>query len=442
MGSLLLLTSALAAWGQNDVNRTGAMLLREKSVVGQQIHAKVHLIIQGKMKISNKDESLAGQALLEFDERVLAVGADGFITKSVRDYSDGRARFVVGGGEDARVLRDTARVVLADWPSTGIRLASFSGPLTGDERELMQDVLDASRLPGLLPTEAVKVGDTWEPIATALLGIVDLDHFTKTEVKCTLTKIEGGKAVIHVFGQARGVSLGADVATKVDGELKFNTEKNIIESLVWRQQDQRSDCPVSPSGEYDVRVTVERSLVGKTRLTDEFAASVEKAAPPTLLVSYESPNGFLSFQHDRSWHVTTSRRDSAVLRSMDKGEFVAQLNVTALGQRAAGSTLPPQEFQDLILKNSGVQVEEIVRADAVNLLDEKGNPSTLKIQFLAATGSNGKVRLAQRHYLATTPTGQQVLFSFLLEPKNEDRLGGSDLQIVRSLQLNETTASK
>lgn len=432
----LFLGFALADGSTPAANGPLTYLLREKVEVGTQTKSKVHLTIQGKIKTGKEDETLAGQALLEYPETVLAVAADGLAGKLVRQYVDARAKFVVGTNADARQLRPGSRLLVGDHENQKLNLWSPAGPMTSDELELVQDLIDTTRLPGLLPKDAVPVGGTWKPDASVITSLCDLDHFIDSSTECKLEKLDQGIAVITLVGEAHGLATGAEVKTQITATLQFDMEKNFIQAVTWRQNDSRGPSPVSPAGSFDVNITISRSQDQTESMTKEALASLKtEPTPASKLVVYEDTNKQYRFYHDRDWHVTALRNDTAVMRRMSGGDFVAQLNVTVLGPRAAGTQMNTEEFQAMIEKTADLKIEEIIRTE--NLPTD----GSFQMQLVVAKGSSGQIPLSQRHYLATSGTGSQVVFSFITEPAMEERLGKSDMSLVGTVEFGSRTAA-
>lgn len=411
--------------------------LREAVAVGKQVQTRLHLIIRGKIRTDKSEESMAGQALLEYPERVLEIGADGMPKRVARYYSDARAKFVVGKNEDARQLRPNLRLVAGERSDAAMVLWAPGGPLTGDERELIEDVLETSRLPGLLPKQAVKVGETWEPDPSVLQALFDLDNFSQSDVKCTLDKVAGGKATIKAAGLTQGLNLGAEVKSKLDAELTFNQTTNMIEAVVWNQNDSRGPSPVSPPGTYEVRIAITRSAATAKELGDDVVNDKTlTAGPASKLILFEDPAKRFRFFHDRNWHVTVNRNESAVLRRMEKGEFITQLNVVSLADRAPGNAMSQEEFQTAVERAGGWKIDQIIKVD--NLPTD----GTFQLQLMNAVGKAGELKLVHKHYLATSKSGKQVVFSFILEPGNEEKLGTNDLSLASTVEFLEQTAAK
>lgn len=402
-----------------------------------QTRERIHLKVSGKIRTENGVLPMAGQALLEFEQKVLDLGADNLASKVVRFYPDARAKFVVGQGQDSRQMRADRRYIVGDRGDHGLTLWSLGGPLSNDERELIEDVIDTTQLAGLLPEKEVAVGEVWEPRDSALKALCDLQNFIEAKMQCKLESVQDGQAVIDVSGSVHGLSLGAEVKSKIAAKCTYNFEHKKIVQVQWNQTDSRGPSPIAPAGDYEVAITVNRAAAESERLTEEALAdaSLEPKAGSALL-EFSDPNGRYRFFHDRDWHVTMLQPDSVVMRRLEGSVFVAQLNIKVMKDQRVGAALTADQMQAIVEQAAGWQVDEVIR------VDQLPTDGSFRLHLLAARGKQGEVPLAQKHYLVNSNTGEQLIFSFVSDQTNEEKLGANDLTLVSSIEFSQATASK
>lgn len=411
--------------------------LKEACAVGRQVQNRIHLVVRGKISAGEKKDDLAGQALLEFGERVLETASDQLAKKVVRHYTDGRAKFVVGKGEDPRMLRKALTIVVGERESASLKLWSPGGQFTSDERELLEDIIDVSQLASVMPSKPVKVGDTWELPPDAVLALFGFDHFITADVKCTLESADDNKAKVKIAGTVQGLAVAAEVKSKVEAEAIFDVKSKLVESAIWKQTDERGGSPINPAGNFEATINVTRSLAKSDELSDEKVKPEALVSnPASKLILFEDAQKRFRFYHDRDWYVTVNRPESAILRRMKNGDFIAQLNVTGLGERSRTAKLTKEEFQAAVEQAGGWKIEQIVKTD------ELPTDGTYDLQLLTATGEANGVKMAQKHFLASGKSGRQVCFSFVLDPKNEEKLGTVDLSLVGTVEFPENAAFK
>ncbi len=412
--------------------------LREPVQVGSEVLTKFHLVLRGEIQVDKRDEKITGQALLSYPEKVLAVDATGLPTAVVRFYDDARAKFVIGKAEDSRQLRAGIRLIVGNTNDRGLELWSPAGPLSSDEQELIEDVLDTTQLPGLLPTKEVKVGDKWDCPDLVEKRLCDLEEVVTSTIECTLHELNEAHAVIAVVGKIHGISFGSEVKSAVDAKIIFDREKKMITKVEWKQIDSRQPSPVNPAGAYEVGITIERSPVSSPALSDKVLANVDmKMNDGSTLLVFEDLKQRFSFLHDRQWHVTLHEEDRAVLRRLQGRDMIAQLNIHLISENKNISKLSAEQLQAFIIQAGDMKVDEIIRSEAI----PTDGPNTIRL--VKAKGIVGELNLLQRHYVVQDTAGHQILFSYLTEPPKEEKLGMSDLAIVNSIEFTgEKAASK
>ena len=431
--SLLVMTMAVPmvpAFGDE------AVMLQEPVQVGSEVQTTLHLVLRGEIQVDKRDEKITGQALLSYPEKVLTVDASGLATNVARFYDDARAKFVIGKTEDARQLRAGIRLIVGSTTEKGLELWSPSGPLNADEQELIEDVLDTTQLPGLLPTKAVKVGDKWDCPDLVEKRLCDLDEVVTSTIECTVKELDAAKAVITVAGKIHGLSFGSEVKSAVDSTLTFDREKKMITLVEWKQIDSRSPSPVSPAGAYEVGIKIERAPVSSPAVSDKVLANVNtKMDDASTLLVFEDPKQRYRFLHDRQWHVTLLEDDRAILRRLQGRDMIAQLNIHMIGENKNIAALEAEQLQAFIIQAGDMKIDEIIRSEAL------ATDGPNKIRLVKAKGKTGEMELVQRHYIVQDNAGHQVLFSYLTEPPKEEKLGSSDISLVNSIEFTQSKAA-
>jgi hypothetical protein len=412
--------------------------LQEKATPGVQRHVRVTLAVNGKMTTEKGDQPLAGQAVLQYPERVLEVDADGAPKKVIRYYGGARAKFMVAGEDIEHSLRQEVRMVVGERGESGCKLWSTGGPFTSDELEVVEDLLDVTRIPGLLPNKAVKLTEGWHIDKQVAQALCNLESVIGAELTGVYKDLKDGKAIVEIKGDAHGMQHGGEAKIKVQATLVYHVADAMVESLDWTQTDARAASPVAPAGGYKVRIEVKRDKSESPNLSDAAIAGLDlagKAESKTLL--FEGPNKRYRFLHPRDWHVTAARNNVVVMRCVRNNEFLGQLSIALLNDRAPGVSLGLQEFVKIVEGTSQMKV------DPVEKVDELQSPSGVAIKRIVTTGQapSGQLKLAHRHYLATGANGAQILFSFLCDPASVPKLQAADEGIVNSLEVLPTQAA-
>ena len=413
-----------------------AITLRENVAVGREVRTDLHLVLRGRIKQDDREETVAGQAKLVYPEKTVAVGDDGLAAHVIRFYEDARAKFVLGNAEDSRQLRPDVRLAIGKTVDNSLSIWSPSGPFDSDELELIEDVLDTTRLPGLLPAEAVKVGDKWTPTEEVQRRLCDYDRFITSTIECSLESADQTTATIKVSGKVQGLIFGSDIKSNVEGTLTFDRAAGMITEVNWKQIDARQLSPVSPAGAYEATIVVKRSASQSSQLTDGMVGRIDlEGSPESNLLIYEDPSHRYRFVYDRQWHLTLQERDRAIMRRLNGVEMICQLNITVLGENANIAEIKADDLQQMMLAADDIKIEEIIKSEAVP------TDGDFNLRLVTARGNKGKLAVTQRHFIARNPGGRQILLSFLTEPTLEEKIGEADIALVQSLEFPGQTAS-
>jgi hypothetical protein len=413
-----------------------AVVLAEDARVGVETKTKLHLVLRGTVRIGDRDENVAGQALLVYLEKVLAVGEGGLPALVARQYEDARAKFVFGKSEDPRQLRPNVRLMVGRADDKGLTLWSPSGPLTSDELELIEDTLDTTQLAGLLPAKPVKVGDSWDPSESVQMRLCDMEQLIASTVSCKLEALDDATATLAVSGKIHGLAYGSEVKSNVQATVAYDRKQKLIARVEWKQIDSRAPSPVSPAGAYEATVRIERARAASPALADAALAGLDlEAQDAPLDLVYEDPKRRFRFFYDRQWHVTLTEPDRVILRRLVQNEMIAQLDVTVVGEDRSVAALTTEQLQQILLDAGDVRIDEIVRSESAPAAGD------YDLRLVHATGKKGELELIQRHYLARDSSGRQLLFTFLTEPVHVEKLNDADRAVVDTLQFGGQTAN-
>jgi len=438
-GAAALLLAAAPA-GAQDAKGAETYTLAEKLKPGMQIHHKLELKVTGKHVLptpakENNEQSLDANAVLQYPERIVAVDAEGMATKVMRHYGGARARFRAGTNDEERSLRESIRTMVGERTATGVVLWSPGGPLGGDERELVEDVLDCTRIPGLLPKNAVKVGDKWKIEPHIAQALCVFEALISAELEAKLDEVKQGKAVIKIAGMAHGMSMGAEAKIRVEAVMAYDIAGAMVERLIWAQSDSRAASPIAPQGVYQATITVDRDRSESPKLTDAAVAGIKlDPLPEDKMLVFEGPKAQYRLFLNRGWHVTSVQPNVSVLRLMQGTELIGQLSIAEVTESFKAQQVTQEEFRRVVETTNGVQ---LVDAQMIEGTTNTG----LKFLKLAAGAGTEKNPLKHRHYLATMSNGKQMLFSYIFEPATEAKLGDDDLKIVSSLEIPPARAA-
>jgi hypothetical protein len=237
-----------------------------------------------------------------------------------------------------------------------------------------------------------------------------------------------------VQGAIGGVASDIDVA----GRASFDVRQNRLTWLGLVMKEKRAIGHVEPGVEMTAKLQMTVTTIAEPEeLRWARADEIPSPTPPeALLLGLESARGRYRLQHERRWHVMSEREELLSLRMVDRGELVAQCNITAV--KTSDVTRRPglDEFQNDIRRSLGSNFEQFVTAG------ETKNSLGHTILRVEAIGNVDGLEITWRYFLVLDGTGRQVVFAFTCETPMLERLGTAAETMVSTLRWadEESTA--
>jgi hypothetical protein len=399
---------------------------------------EIHFQVSGMAEFAiEKNQSLAhplsAQATLKYRERALpGSGREAQTLRALRYYDAIDAKIRVADHETSPRLADNRRLLVAEGRRDGILFYSSQGPLTALELELLRAPGDSLGLLGLLPSKPVAAGEKWSPPSWAGQMLTDTEAAAKSDLSCTLESVTDGQAKVTFVGTLEGATAGSSGKIELHGFFLYDIKSQQITRAELEQTEDRSVGPISPG--LKVKAT---AVVTRTPATDEGSLTKEAAAavplePPgalTQLMFHAAWN--VEFRHDREWHVFQQSEQVAVLRLMERGEFVAQCNLAPVRAANRGEHVPENQFQNDIRTSLGTRLKKIEKAETIPTGDDRF------LYRVTATGESNKTPITWIYYLCAAPSGLQTSFVFAVETSLREKLGNRDLEMLKSLRFVE-----
>ncbi len=264
-----------------------------------------------------------------------------------------------------------------------------------------------------------------------------LDAVAKTEVKCTLREIRESNAEIVIAGQLNGAVGGVATEIELDGKGMFDLDKNRLVSIQLRIKERRSAGFVSPGFRVVAMLKMDiAALAGSDQLTEDIVKSISaEAGDPSTPLALQPKAGDYQLLYDRRWHVTRDEPELAVLRFIDRGELIAQCNISPLAKLPAETRFTLENFQSDVEHVLG---ERLAHFDSAG---ERKTSSGLRLLKVVAAGTASDLPIEWRYYLAIDPEGRRVALTFTMESSLVDRFANADQMIVESLEMLTVGAS-
>jgi hypothetical protein len=413
----------------------GAVKLQTQCQNGDLSRVTVSLDVKGELRVAadGRPQKLpilvAGK--FAYDEMRLDDCSTAINRRSARFYRAAQAEIQVEKKTDKPSIRDDRRLILVSSGKSGIVISAVSGPLTREEVDLLDVPANSLFVDTLLPDGEIKQGEPWQPPATAVGSLLGLDAVARSDVECVLSAVHGSNAEISISGQVNGAVAGVATEIELAGKGVFDLDHNRLVSIHLRIKERRSAGYVSPA--FDVTANLELEiapLAGSDQLTAEIiksiAADSSEVAQPLALRSEASAFEML---YDRRWHVTRDEPELTVLRLLDRGELVAQCNISPLSQLSAGSEFGLDEFQSDVQQALGKNFGRVVSAA------EHKTATGLRLLKVVAEGTVSELPIQWRYYLATDREGRRVALTYTMESSLVERFSDADATMVESLEF-------
>jgi hypothetical protein len=412
------------------------VLLKNEHKAGDAWHVELDMKLNGMLKIKDGEKTvslnLKATAKHRFEERVLMV-QDGKPTSVGRFYNEAKADITLQDKTMTKTLRPERKFQSAFLNTeTGLTTTySPNGALTDDELDLTGDHLDVLAIHGILPNKEVAVGESWDlplPAAQALTG---MEAVIASKLQVKLEKIERNHAVLALTGEIQGIVKGATLKSELAVGLVYSLDAKHFTGCNWRHRETKDQGPVNPASEVETEITANwRHNQPLTEVTEAKAATISaQPAPGLLLMEFRDADNRFAFQYDRKWGVVNKSEKQTVLRLLDQGELIAQLNISPYATAKQGQHLSLDDLEKLVGESAGFKLEKVI---------EKAEVASSPGQWIgkvSATGEATELPMQQIVYAIAGPRGDQALLSFTVEIEHAEKLASRDLSLVKTFAL-------
>lgn len=422
--------------------------LRHMPSTGEMTHVKVLYELQGDLTL--KSEGKSGKPatrtpvevraeLIYHEKAVQAESKSSVLSRSVRHYETASAVIQYKGGTVRPRLRDDRRIVavgLGQAPEAV--LFSPLGPLDHDELDLVSVPANSALVNSLLPNRAVRVGEPWRVETEWLATLLGMDAVHSADISGKLDRVDKGQAVVHLQGTASGASDGVSHDMTVAAKYSFDLRQRRISWLAMSLKEKRALGHAHPGTESTARVQM--SIVGATNVpTLDGKVLVDlnlEPDEPSRLLEFNSPAGGFQILVDRKWHVMVDRSDVSVLRMVDRGDLIAQCNVSSLPTLEQGETFSLVDFQQDIQRALANHFGEFLTAS------ESRTDDGIHVMRVVATGKEAETALSidRVYYHLIDPQGRRASCVFTYESELADRFAASDQAAIGSFRFTQKTA--
>jgi hypothetical protein len=423
-GVCALLSPAFAA--------TDVIDLRPATPVGSYRRVKAVVQVEGNLKLNADGKEvqhlpLKVEAELQYAERVLNQKKQWSDFRLARSYDKAEATIRLRDSDLKNQVREDRNLVVAEAADAAPAvLYSPLGPLTREELELIQIPAAGLALEALLPPRVLKIAGEWSLSDATVCRLVGLEAVSQQDVACTLDSVKDNLAIVSLAGKITGAVGGVSSDIELKGKLNYDLKQRAVTWLTLAYKEERAVGHAQPG--FEVITTLKlvaapcqpvAELDGQT-----FASLPPKAASPELALELQAADGGFQLLHDRRWSVMFDRPDATVLRFVDRGDLIAQCNVSPRPALGPQEQLTLAGFQADVKRVLGKNFEQIVEAS------EETTDANLRILRVVVAGKAGDLNIQWTYYHVSNDQGRRASFVFTIESGLLERFAAIDRELI------------
>ena len=223
------------------------------------------------------------------------------------------------------------------------------------------------------------------------------------------------------------------MATKIelDGKATLDLRQDCLTSIQLRIKERRSVGYVGPGLDVTAKLDLQIApLTASEELTPAVVKEAAESDPATAPLALRSDMGHFHLVYDRRWHVTHNDMQLVVLRLIDRGELIAQCNISPLPALDEGKSVTIEEFQ------SEVQKSLEKRFDHFDTVAEGKGAGGVKVLKVVAAGVVSEIPIQWRYYLVVAPDGRRLAMAYTMENNLVERFADADTAMTESIEFD------
>jgi hypothetical protein len=362
----------------------------------------------------------------------LASGSKGS-TRSARYYDEVETTIKIGDEGSKLPLRNNRKLIGATITDDSALLYSPNGPLTHEELISIDVLGNSLLLDRFLPEKPVAIGDSWKHSEKLVGQLLWLDEVGQCDLQSTLTEVTPDVARFKMSGKVLGVFKGASSEMEVEAKYRYDRHRNRIDWIGMRIKESRKSGPKSPGANVVARAQV---LIVPGEASAELSDAALKnlsfeAAPEQLQTLLQAKQGDWEITCDRSWNLYNYLLDKAEIHLLEKGDIVAQCNVSTLPKANPEKMISLEDYQEELKTALGNSFGEFVKAS------QSVNAAKYRLLRVEIRGTVSDLPIRWVYYHVADPEGRQAVFVIVVEEKLFDRLADKDKNLVDSFRFTE-----
>ena len=410
--------------------------MRSDQKAGSHQQAKVVVQVEGQLKLNAdgsevKRVSVKVAADLHYLERTLALGSGFAEARVVRNYRQAAAKIELKDSKLTNTIRDERRLIVVEAGEKQATTFSPLGPLLRDEIDLVEVPGSSLSLAALLPDKAVEIGDTWTHPDWAIARLLNLDAVNQQDIVSKLTDVKDQVAIVSLEGKVAGAVGGVSSDIELKGKLNFDFGKKAVTWLAVAFKENRAIGHAQPGFEV---ITQMRMVAAPCAAVEEvgekaLGSLATEVTPGATLVEFAAEKADFELLHDRRWRVMVDRHDVTLLRLVDRGDLVAQCNVSQRPMLPKGEQLTIEAFQADVQKALGKNFGQIVDAS------QEASDTGLRILRVTVSGATGELPIQWTYYHLSDDAGHRASLVFTIEGNLVERFAQIDRELISGFRF-------
>jgi hypothetical protein len=408
----------------------GAAAAKTPRWAGMAVRVTATFDVGGDLKLPShaKTTTLPMSVVAKFDcfERQIDDGSVESERRSIRYYSEAEAAIKVDKKASVSKLAADHRLIRAALSKNKSSLSAVNGCLTREERDLIDIPCSTLALGKLLAAQSAKTGDTRKPPESDLATLLGLDAVSRSDVEVTLSALNDEVGEVSITGALDGAVGGVATEIELKGKLHYDVVHRQPFALVLLIKEKRTAGNVAPGLDVVAKLDLRIAPVGEVpQLSDAALAGIDlvtvETDPP---LAFRSSAGGFSFTYEPRWRTTQEDRDAVIMRLVDRGDLVAQCNVSLLPKLDANQPFTLDAFQKEVQQSLGKHFGQFLK------VAERKTAADLRMLHVTAAGSASELPITWQYYLLIDETGRRAAISFTMEDTMAERFGAADTLIV------------
>ncbi len=429
-----------------DGSATGPVRLQSKANqnlirVRMEMDVKGNVNVPDNPLVSRQSElslPIKSNAVFDYEERYLRpahADPQSEVPIVERFYHRASSSSLLNRNHSTLTLRDSVRHVVVRRESLPETIYASDDYFTSSELGLLHSPISSAAIDQLLPSQAVREGDMFQPPKEAIVSLLNLSSVMDSDLEFKVVSIEPRIVKLQFRGKIDGAVEGVPTVIRTVGKMAFDRQLGTSTWLAIALHETREIGTAEPGFDVVATIKMQRQPLPKTVGLAATPPPVQAGTPlpaDRLFIDLQSQHVGVAVLLDRRWRMMSDIPGSAMLRMIETDRSIAQCNLRRLANMEPGKQLTLGGFQRQTRGTLGEQFSEMVQAE------QRVSATGLRVLRVVAAGAVEGVPIQWTILHFSDDSGRRVLATFTMSADSVATFAGADLQFADSLRLLET----